>query len=518
MEKHRGSITAKILIAVLMGIMIGIVIAAQTDIASRIGALRLFGEGSEDKAKIESPSESHSQEVSPSQQVVTLPDFTVLADRLSPSVVNISTTQVIKGRDIWRGFRGGPQGPGERFGPPGGEQDPFEDFFERFFGQPQGDIKRQSLGSGFIISKDGYVLTNDHVVKDAESITVVLHDESEHQAKIIGKDAKTDIALIKIDSTKNFPEVPLGNSDSLRVGDWVLAIGNPFGLKYTVTAGIVSAKGRDIGAGPYDDFIQTDASINPGNSGGPLINMKGEVIGINTAIIAGGAGIGFAIPINIADQELPQLKEKGRISRGWLGVLVQKVTPELAKSFGLDHPQGALVAEVTKGGPASGSGLKPGDVIIEFQGEKISKFNDLPRLVAGTSPGTDVEIKALREGKTKNFKIKLGELPAEEISTEAASEGTELGLQLQEITPDLARGHGLASDKGLIVTDVDPNGLAAEGGIRRGDIIVEVNQKPVDTVKELQQVVASTKKGDMMLFLIKRGEGSLFIALEKKGK
>lgn len=513
----RVTITA----AVIFGVLIGIVISAQIDIASRISALHLFGEGGEGKATVEkaAPTAAAAQEstaASPTR-VVSLPDFTELAERSSPFVVNISTTQVIKGRDMWRSFRFGPQRPGERFGPPG-EPDPFEDFFDKFFA-PHGDIKRQSLGSGFIISADGYVLTNYHVVKDAESITVILYDESEHEGTIVGRDAKTDIALVKIDSAKNFPVAPMGNSDALKVGDWVLAIGNPFGLKYTVTAGIVSAKGRDIGAGPYDDFIQTDASINPGNSGGPLINMKGEVVGINTAIVAGGAGIGFAIPINMAQQEIPQLKEKGRVNRGWLGVLIQRVTPELAKSFGLDHPEGALVAEISKGGPAEGSGLKAGDVIIEFQGEKIHKFNDLPRLVASTPPGTEVQVKVLREGKTKTFKITLGELPAEETPSESAGGGGgELGLQLQEVTPELARAYGLSSTKGLVVTDVDPDGLAAEGGIRRGDIIVEVNQKAVTTLQEFQKAVAATKKGQMILFLVKRNEGSLFIAIEKKEK
>ncbi len=515
MSRTATSHKLAVFIAILLGVLIGIVIAAQTDIASRIAALHIFGEGSERPSTTEKPvSESSQEPGAGSSRVVALPDFTLLAERSSPFVVNISTTQIIKGRNMWRSFRFGPIQPEDRFGQRG-EQDPFEDFFDRFFAPP-GDIKRQSLGSGFIISKDGYVLTNYHVVKDAESITVVLYDESEHQGKIVGRDAKTDIALVKIDSTNNFPVAPLGDSDALKVGDWVLAIGNPFGLKYTVTAGIVSAKGRDIGAGPYDDFIQTDASINPGNSGGPLLNMKGEVVGINTAIVAGGAGIGFAIPINIAQQEIPQLKEKGRVYRGWLGVLIQRVTPELAKSFGLDHPEGALIAEISKGGPAEGTGLRPGDVIIEFQGERIRRFNDLPRLVASTKPGTEVEVKVLREGKTKTFKIKLGELPAEEQVTEAASGGGELGLQLQEITPELARAHGLSSDKGLIVTDVDPSGLAAESGLRRGDIIVEVNQKPVHTVQEFQRIVAATKKGQMILFLVKRNEGSLFVALEKK--
>ncbi len=316
---------------------------------------------------------------------------------------------------------------------------------------------------------------------------------------------------------RKLPTADLGDSDKLRMGDWVLAIGNPFGLKYTLTAGIVSAKGRVIGAGPYDDFIQTDASINPGNSGGPLVSMKGEVVGINSAIIAGGTGIGFAIPVNIAKELIPQLKEKGRVSRGWLGVYIQRVTPELAKSFGLDKPKGALVSEVTKDGPAEGTGLAHGDIIIEFDGKPVEHFNDLPRMVAATPPGTKIALKVLRKGKEKTFKVKLGELPEEEAAAAAAGEsGEELGLQLQELTPELARTHELASDKGLIVTDLDPAGVAADAGIRRGDIILEINQTPVFTISEFKKQVAKVKKGETMLFLIKRREGALYIAVEKK--
>jgi serine protease Do len=345
---------------------------------------------------------------------------------------------------------------------------------------------------------------------------VVFYDETEFEASVVGKDPKTDLALIKVDVDGKLPEAPLGDSDALRMGDWVLAIGNPFGLKYTLTAGIVSAKGREIGAGPYDDFIQTDASINPGNSGGPLINMKGEVVGINTAIIAGGTGIGFAIPINVARELLPQLKETGRVSRGWLGVYIQRVTKELAPTFGLDRPRGALVSEVTKDGPADGSGLEHGDIILEFQGKQVEQFSDLPRMVAATPPGEKVTLKVLRKGKEKTFKIKLGELPEEEVAVAEAETGAELGLELQEITPELARAHELPSDKGLVVTDVDPQGAAAEAGIRRGDIIVEVNQKPVDAISDFRGRVKEAEKGEMMLFLIKRRDGSLYIAVEKK--
>jgi serine protease Do len=354
------------------------------------------------------------------------------------------------------------------------------------------------------------------VIKDAEEITVVFYNETEAKATVVGKDPKTDLALIKVEVDRKLPTAKLGDSDKLRMGDWVLAIGNPFGLKYTLTAGIVSAKGREIGAGPYDDFIQTDASINPGNSGGPLINMRGEVVGINTAIIAGGTGIGFAIPINIAKDLMPQLKERGRVSRGWLGVYIQRVTPELAQSFGLEKPGGALVSEVTKGGPADGTGLERGDIIVKFNGRPVEQFGDLPRMVAATPPGEQVKLTVLRKGEEKDFKVKLGELPDEEATLAEGESGEGLGLQLQEITPELARTHELASDRGLIVTDLDPAGVAAEAGIARGDIILEINQSPVRTISEFQKKVGEAQKGEMMLFLVKRREGSLYIAVEKK--
>jgi serine protease Do len=386
---------------VLLGGVVGLVLSAGTDVTERLGAI--FGMGEHEKAPVESAGQATAVPGAPNPggtEQICLPDFTTLAEKLDPAVVNISTTQVIKGNPMGRGFtfRRGPGG--RQFGP--GQSDPFEEFFDRFFrGMPQGEMKRRSLGSGFVIGEDGLIITNNHVVKDADTITVIFYDEREAEAKVIGKDPKTDLALIKVDMDDKLPTATLGDSDKLRMGDWVLAIGNPFGLKYTLTAGIVSAKGRVIGAGPYDDFIQTDASINPGNSGGPLINMKGEVVGINSAIIAGGTGIGFAIPANIAKELIPQLKEKGRVSRGWLGVYIQRVTPELAKSFGLDKPKGALVSEVTKDGPAEGTGLTHGDIIIEFAGKPVEHFNDLPRMVAATPPGTKITLKVLRKGKEK---------------------------------------------------------------------------------------------------------------------
>lgn len=502
-----------------LGVLMGLVLAASFGQTGKLHALLGIGEGEKSQTKQES-----GQASAPSKDVfgpgqVCLPDFGALAEAVDPAVVNISTTETVKGRTSWRGFGfGGPGGgQGREFGP--GQEDPFQEFFDRFFGgiNPYGDLKRQSLGSGFIIESEGYILTNHHVVKDADEIRVIFRDESETEAKVVGKDPKTDIALIKVNVGKPLPTVKLGDSDKLKEGEWVLAIGNPFGLKYTLTAGIVSAKGREIGAGPYDDFIQTDASINPGNSGGPLLNMKGEVIGINTAIVAGGAGIGFAIPINLARDILPQLRSKGYVSRGWLGVMIQKITPELAKSLGLDKPVGALVSEVTQGGPAEGSGIERGDVIVEFQGQKVERFNDLPRMVAAVPPGTTVELKVLRKGKEKTIKTKLGELPeesAEEAQTEQG-QGEDLGLELQEITPGMARGHGLPSEKGLLVTGVDPRGPAAQAGIRRGDIILEVNQKEVKSLAEFRKIVGETKKGEMMLFLVKRQEGALYLALEK---
>jgi serine protease Do len=501
----------KIFFLILIGVAMGLILAAQTDVTERLGAI--FGSDEEQAAVEPAPAATVGSNPGGTERIC-LPDFTTLAEKLDPTVVNISTTQVIKGGGMGRQFGFRSPGPG---GPFGQQPDPFEEFFDRFFrGGPQGDLKRRSLGSGFVIEEEGLIVTNHHVVKDAETITVIFYDETEAEAEVIGKDPKTDLALIKVDVDRKLPTVTLGDSDKLRMGDWVLAIGNPFGLKYTLTAGIVSAKGREIGAGPYDDFIQTDASINPGNSGGPLINMKGEVIGINTAIVAGGTGIGFAIPVNMATELIPQLKETGRVSRGWLGVYIQRVTPDLAKTFGLDKPMGALVSEVTEGGPAADTGLEHGDVIVEFNGEPVERFNDLPRMVAATPPGEKVALKVLRKGKEKTIKVKLGELPDEEATLAEGESGEELGLQLQEITPELARTHELASDKGLIITDLDPSGVAAEAGLRRGDIIVEINQSPVNTISEFQKKVGETEKGEMMLFLIKRREGSLYIAVEKK--
>ncbi len=431
--------------------------------------------------------------------------FSELAEKLKPAVVNISTTQVVKQHPL---FRGRPS--------PFGEQDPFREFWERFFG---GEIPREfetrSLGSGFIINGEGYIVTNNHVVENAKEIIVALSNSKEYAAEVIGRDKKTDLALIKIDPKEDLPVAPLGDSDKLEVGQWVMAIGNPFGLAETVTAGIVSAKGRVIGAGPYDDFIQTDASINPGNSGGPLFNMHGEVVGINTAIIATGQGIGFAIPVNMAKEIIPQLKEKGRVVRGWLGVGIQRVTGELAKSFGLEAPKGALVSQVFRNTPADQAGIKQGDIILEFDKKEIKEFGDLSRIVASTPPGKKVEMKVFREGKILTLETAVAEMEEKEEVAIAPSEKP-LGLTVQDITPEIARNLGLEGVSGVVVTEVTQGSPAAEGGIRRGDVIQEVNRKPVENIEDFGQAIEEAKGQESILFLIKRGESSLFVTVSPR--
>ena len=331
----------------------------------------------------------------------SLQDFTSLAKQLGPIVVNIATTQV--------------QRTAQDAPAPFGEDDPSGDFWQRFFGAPipRGPQRQQGLGSGFIIDRNGTILTNYHVVDGAEKIVVTLSDGKSFDAKVLGKDQKTDVAVIQISGQQDLPVATLGDSDRLEVGEWVMAIGNPFGLDHTVTTGIVSAKGRHIGAGPYDDFIQTDASINPGNSGGPLINMRGEVIGINSAIFSesgGNIGIGFAIPTNLVKELLPQLRDKGKVVRGYLGTAIQKLTPEIADALELSQTQGALVTEITDGGPANRAGMKPGDVIVEFDGKAIKDTTDLPLQVARTAPGKTVAVKILRESKEVMLSLTVGEM------------------------------------------------------------------------------------------------------------
>jgi serine protease Do len=441
-----------------------------------------------------------------------LPDFVALSKKLRPVVVNISSTQVSEAR--------GQQGPQE-FGSPFGEEDPFNDFWRRFFGGPipRGPQRQRSLGSGFIIDGDGSILTNNHVVENAQKIVVKLSDEQEYEAKVIGRDPKTDIAVIKIEAKTKLTPANFGDSDGLEVGEWVMAIGNPFGLDSTVTSGIVSAKGRHIGQGPYDNFIQTDASINPGNSGGPLINLRGEVIGINTAIFSrtgGNIGIGFAIPVNLVKELLPQLRGKGKVTRGYLGVLIQKVTPEIAESLGMDKSQGALVANVSKDGPADKSGVKVGDVIVEFDGKEIKDSGELPIIVARTPVDKKVKMKVLRDKKEVTLNVAVGELKDEEIVASAPEKG-EMGLTVQRLTPQIAESLGLEKTDGIVVSAVEPGSAADEAGIRRGDVIVEIDRKPIRNLEDYKKSVASVRKGKGVLFLVRRGESTLFLAVRPQG-
>ena len=452
-----------------------------------------------------------------SAQGKTAPEsFADLAEKLLPSVVNISTTQTIKGRDR----------PAMPKLPPGS---PFEDFFKEFFdknGPQQRSRRATSLGSGFVISKDGYVVTNNHVIADADEITVILHDDTRLPAKLIGRDPRTDIAVLKIKQDEDLPAVGFGNSDTARVGDWVVAIGNPFGLGGTVTAGIISARGRDINSGPYDDFIQTDASINRGNSGGPMFNLQGKVIGINTAIFSptgGSVGIGFAIPATTAKPVIDQLIKSGAVKRGWLGVHIQTVTDEIAETLGLDKTGGALVASVIENSPADKSRIKPGDVILTFDGKTVDGMRSLPRIVAETEVGKDTQVSVWRNGEVKRLSVAVGEL---EDGAEVASRNTEkesedaeikaIGLTLSTITSKMRSRFKLAKDtKGLVVTKVAQQGPAVEKNISEGDVIVEVSQQEVASTKDVvDKIDEARRNGRQTILLLVQGQGGMrFVVL-----
>ena len=431
--------------------------------------------------------------------------FAELIKKAGPSVVNIIAVKVMRTPD---------QG-----GSPFGMEDPLRDFFERYFGgrMPQ-EYHQNALGTGFIIDKEGFILTNNHVVEQTEELKVRLSDEKEFQAQIVGRDPKTDLALIKIDADKPLVPLALGDSDSLEVGDWVVAIGNPFGLGNTVTAGIVSAKYRQIGGGPYDNFIQTDASINPGNSGGPLLNLDGEAIGVNSAIFSqsgGNIGIGFAIPINMAKQLLPQLRE-GKVRRSWLGVMIQDITPELNAKLGLGADEGALVSDVVSGGPAEKAGIKRGDVILQFDGKPIRSSRDLPFVVASTPIGKTVTVEVMRESQRMNLQVKTEELKEEAEAAPSQEAPPKLGIQVQEITPEMAKNYGLSRTSGVIVVQVAPGSPAEEAGLAPGDIIVEIDKKPVGNLETLNRLLAGVKQGDTILFLIDRGGTTIFVTLNVK--
>jgi serine protease Do len=432
------------------------------------------------------------------------PTFADLVEILQPSVVNISTTSVVRQRGPFQ----------RRPNSPFGGNDPFDDFFKKFFGgdSPQKEFKRQGLGSGFIMSKDGYVVTNNHVIDKASDVEVILQNGDKYEAKIVGKDPKTDLAVLKFEPDQEIQEVHFGDSDNLRIGDWVIAIGNPFGLGYTVTAGIVSAKGRSLGLGAYDDFIQTDASLNPGSSGGPLFNLKGEVVGVNTAIVARGQGIGFAIPIDMAEFVIEQLKSGGKVVRGWLGVYVQKVTPEIASSFGLNEDEGALVSDLAPDSPAEKAGIIRGDVIVEYDGQKVNDVSDLTNMAAVTPPGTEVSVKVIQDGKTKNMKVKLEKFPDQEAQVKDEVRKS-LGLTVRQLTPKIVRRFNIDHDDGVIIADVDQGSVAGDAGLKPGDIILEINKKPINTLANYSAVLEDVKPGDTALFLVKRGNNTIYAAL-----
>jgi serine protease Do len=421
-----------------------------------------------------------------------------VAEMVAPAVVNINTVTRGSGRTPVEEFFG-------------------EEFFRRFFGEiPEREQQQRSLGSGVIVDSAGVVLTNAHVVERASDIEVVLHDGKKHKAKLVGVDRRTDLAVLRLQGSGPYPAARLGDSDRAKVGDWVLAIGSPFGLQQTVTAGIISAKGRSIGQGAFDDFLQTDAAINPGNSGGPLVNMGGEVIGINTAILSragGNVGIGFSIPVNMAKRIYTELVAKGKVTRGWLGVSIQPLTPELAQSFGRKEPAGVLIADIVADSPAARAGVVAGDIIVEFDGKKIDSPQDLQRVVAGTPPGKGVPLKVWRDKASKTLEIKIGETPDDSVALRPSGKGRGmLGLDVRPVTPEIARQLNLRSPDGVVVLRIEDESPAAEAGIQRGDVISEVNRQRVRGVQDFERATRDLKEGDRVTVLLQRGGQALYVA------
>jgi len=485
---------------VIAGVLIAVGIVLGILIASNLGWISLG------QAKVEPIPPKVTEQLE-----VTEKAFVEIAKRVVPAVVNISTTKITKGLE---------RSPFSPF---------FEDpFFRRFFGdeffrdheRPR-RFKEQSLGSGVIVSEDGYIITNNHVVSGADEIKVVLSDKREFIGKVVGSDPKTDIAVIKIKAS-DLPTIVWGDSDKIEVGEFVLAIGNPFGLNQTVTSGIISAKGRaNVGIADYEDFIQTDAAINPGNSGGALVNIRGELIGINTAIFTrsgGYMGIGFAVPSNMARSVMDSLVKSGKVTRGWLGVYIQEVTPELAKQFKLGSNLGALVSDVMEGSPAEKAGLERGDVIIQYNGKEVENTGHLRNMVAQTPVGKVIDVKVIREGKEKVLKVKIGELPAEvskgEKEEEGEARGVFEGVTVQNLTQDLRERLDVPDKiKGVVVSSVEVGSAAEESGLKTGDVILEIDKKVVRTVKDFNKIVNEIKKGEGVLVLVYRDGMTLYITL-----
>jgi serine protease Do len=457
--------------------------------------------------------------VVPSVQARELPEFTQLVEDYGPAVVNISTKQKKKG-----GHPGLPEGLQIPNLPKGG---PWDELFRHFFGEggeggEMPEREARSLGSGFIIDESGYILTNNHVVAEADEVIVRLNDRRELMAEVIGTDERSDIALLRVDAD-DLPVVKLGKSRDLKVAEWVMAIGSPFGFDHSVSVGVVSALGRSLPSENYVPFIQTDVAINPGNSGGPLFNLDGEVVGINSQIYSrtgGFMGLSFAIPIDVAMDVVAQLKESGHVSRGWLGVLIQDVTRELAESFGMSKPAGALVAKVLAESPAGKAGIKVGDVIIEYNGEKVHYSSDLPPMVGRTRVGSDAKLRVLRDGKTRSIKVRIGELPAEDDIVEAKGEpqkmkADRLGLSVIGLTEEQRKELDIA-EGGVLVERVKP-GAAADAGIQRGDVIVKLNNRDVDDVRAFRGLVDELSAGRSVPVLVIRRSGPIFMALRVPG-
>ena len=470
--------------------------------ANDAGAIDFFGEESDTGDSPEAGAFwSESRGAEPIVPMGVPGSFADLAERASPGVVNIATSKTVV-QNMPRSFE------------------------EFFFGAPFGSNPHQegmprkipSLGSGFVISPDGYIVTNNHVIEDVDTITAIFDNGAELTAKVIGRDPKTDVALIKVETDEKLFALPLGDSGSVRTGEWVVAIGNPFGLEHTVTAGIVSAKHREIGQGSYDDYIQTDAAINPGNSGGPLLNLSGEVIGINTAINPQANTIGFAVPIDMAKVILPQLRASGRVTRGWLGVMIQTITPELAEALELDDEKGALVSKVIPGGPAAESGIERSDVIVEFDGKKIAEMGELPRAVAETPVEKRVKIVVIRDGKRKTLRAEVGLMDdpsqTELASVPAGSGPAAFGMRVQDLTPELAGQLGVDELKGAVVTSVEPGSPADDARLRRGDVILEVDRAEVNNVGDLRAQLEAADNS--ALLLVRRGDATIFVPIKRR--
>lgn len=495
--------------AVIVGVLVGVVLTAS------VGRLPL-GVGLLNAATTQAPPASTSG-LRDLQNT-----FASIVDKVKPAVVNISTTQEIQAP---HGQFHGVNPFGDNGGNGGGGDE--GDFFDKFFNAPQGPIKQKSLGSGFIVDPRGYILTNNHVVAKATEIEVTLVSGKNLKAKLVGADEKTDLAVIKIDDGPNLPTVELGDSGAIRVGEWCLAVGNPFGLENTVTAGIVSAKDRSIGAGPYDDFIQTDAAINPGNSGGPLVDIDGRVIGVNAAIFSesgGSMGIGFAIPINMAKNVMKQLMESGKVTRAWLGVTIQPVSEDLAKELELKSTDGALVTGFLEDSPGERGGLKQGDVIVSFDGKPIKEFRELPTTVAETAVGKTVPIRVIREGKEQTLNVKVGEMPAEitmgrnpgqgPATPKAPMAASLLGMTVKEISSDLAAQLNLPRKEGVVVVQVKDGGAADEAGIHAGDIIGRVGKTTINSMKDFNAATRDLKPGDQVVMVLTSDGGNRYVVVK----